>query len=327
MTHQTPNRQTVNLLRKLYYTPGGSAAFSGVNRLYDAAKRERKQISRSQVATYLSGQKTYAQHRRVRRNFRRSHIFAPRKNWLWEADLTEVQQLKRSNDNVRYLLVVIDVFSKYAYVRPIRNKLASTVTKAFQSILKAGEKPMNLRTDSGSEFKGGFPALMATYGINHYRTFEGDIKAGVVERMNRTIKEKMYKYMSANNTRRFIDALPALIRGYNEKSVHRSIGMPPADVNQANSVAVWEKLYRSERNDTRKHKPKLKVGQRVLITSEKGAFSRGYTKNWQDEVFTIVARANPYYPYRYHLADGHDEQLLGSFYEDELQVVDPPFAV
>lgn len=279
------------------------------------------------MSDFLSGEQTYVLHRRARRKYARSRIFAPRKNWLWEADLTEVQKLKDFNDGIRYLLVVIDVFSKYAYVQPIRDKLAATVTKAFERILKSGaDRPLNLRTDSGSEFKGQFRELMAKYGINHYRSLEGDIKAGVAERMNRTIKDKMYKFMSANNTQRFVDALPKLVRAYNEKTVHRSIGMAPADVNKANSVAVWEKLYRGERDQTRKHRPKLKVGQRVVISKETDIFSRGYTKNWQAEIFTIERRVNPYYPYRYHLSDSSGEQLLGSFYEHELQVVGPSYA-
>ena len=117
----------------------------------------------------------------------------------WVADLVEMQPLKRWNRGTQYLLTVIDVFSKYAWVAPLKSKTGKAVTAALESILRrsGGRRPRRLQTDKGKEFcNTTFAKMLDHYGIRHFST-QGDAKASVVERFNQTLKGRMYRYFTA----------------------------------------------------------------------------------------------------------------------------------
>ena len=163
----------------------------------------------------------------------------------WAADLVEVQHLSRHNRGVRYLLTVIDVFSKYAWVRPLTRKTGAQVQKAFESIFREGRKPLRLQTDDGKEFYNKtMTAFLKRHNIVHFST-KGDTKASVVERFNRTLKERLYRYFTAKNTLNYKQALPDVVRGYNA-TPHGSIGMAPERVTLDNSAEVWKKVVRQK---------------------------------------------------------------------------------
>ena len=113
----------------------------------------------------------------------------------WVADLAEMQPLKRWNRGMRYLLTVINVLSKYAWLAPLKSKMGKAVTAAFESILRrsGGRRSRQLQTDKGKEFYNAtFAKMLDRYGIRHFST-QGDAKASVVERFNRTLKGRMYR--------------------------------------------------------------------------------------------------------------------------------------
>ena len=150
--------------------------------------------------------------------------------------------------------------------------------------------------------------------IDIYST-ENEEKASVVERWNRTMKEKMFKYFSANNTRKYIDVLDEMVKSYNE-TVHSSIKMTPIEASkEMNENKVWLNLYSIPKEGK---DPKYSVGDKVRITKKKTTFEKGYTPRWTEEVFTIdeVLRTDP--P-TYKITDYNDERIQGSFYEPELQ--------
>src|SRR6185436_8299968 len=116
-----------------------------------------------------------------------------------------------NNKGYKYLLTVIDVFSKYAWSVPIKNKSATSVTNAFKSILNQGRKPTNLQSDRGLEFYNNhFKNLMKEYNINHYSTYS-NLKASVCKRFNRTLKEKMWKQFTINGNYKWLDILQELL--------------------------------------------------------------------------------------------------------------------
>jgi len=138
----------------------------------------------------------------------------------------EVQPLAKYNCGIRYLLTVLDVLSKYAWVQPLKAKTGVALVKAFHKILKQGRQPNRLQTDRGTEFYNlTFQRWLKDQRIPDFST-EGDAKASVVERFNRTSKERLYRYFTTANTLRFDDVLPELVQGYNATR-HRSIGMAP----------------------------------------------------------------------------------------------------
>ena len=170
----------------------------------------------------------YTLHKPRRRRFPTLPVMVYGIDEQWTADLIEVNNIAKYNRGYRYLLTVVDVFSKHAWVEPVKNKTGKTVTDAMTKILKRseGRKPLNLQTDDGKEFYNKtFQELMKRKDIHHFST-SGDTKSSVIERFNRTLKQRMYRYFTSQNTLNFVPVLQDLVEGYN-RSYHRSIKMAP----------------------------------------------------------------------------------------------------
>ena len=205
-------------------------------------------------------------HKPSRRTLKRSKVYAPETDSLWEADSA------KENDGVNYLLVVTDVFSKYVWVRPMKNKTARSLLEAFDPILPEGRKPEKLRTDKGTEFLNeSFQQYLKKENI-HYYTTNNEPKASVVERVNRTLKSKLYRYFTAINSLRYIDVLQDLVNSCNNK-YHRSIGRAPATVSLLNVGTVRRKLY-GEITSTAPKKFKFRVGDHVRLSLLKSLFKK-----------------------------------------------------
>jgi len=157
--------------------------------------------------------------------------------------------------------------------------------------------------------------LLKKYNIHHYWSFNDDIKAACVERYNRSLKTRMYRYFTAHHTNRWIDVLQSLVDSYN-KSFHRTIGMAPNDVTSELSTQIAERMYPP------KVLPiwKFQIGDLVRITRYKHVFVKGYIQNWTVEMFVIAVRYSTD-PVTYGLKDLTGEEIKGRFYEQELQKV------
>ena len=148
-----------------------------------------------------------------------------------------------------------------------------------------------------------------------YTSENEDINAAVVERFNRTLKNKMWRYFTYAKTQKYTDVLDDLVHSYNH-TYHRSIGMAPSQVTVANSQEIVEKLYPLKR------KPiyKFEVGDKVRMSRGKHVFRKGYVQGWTDEIFTVSTR-HPTDPATFGLKDYDGEDIKGKFYEQELQKV------
>ena len=224
------------------------ASFSGLDKLYRIAKKKFPSITRNEIKQWAEANLSYSLHKPSRRNLKRNKIYAPEIDSLWEADLAVVQDLAKENDGVNYLLVVIDVFSKFLWVRPMKNKNARSLVQAFDSILSEKRKPEKLRTDKGTEFiNKSFQQYLKKQGIQFY-TATNEPKAAVVKRVNRTLKSKLYRYFTGVNSLRYIDVLQDIVDSYNNM-YHRSIGRAPATVNVGQvRRKLYGKIERSKRN-------------------------------------------------------------------------------
>ena len=173
-----------------------------------------------------------------------------------------LQSLKDYNDGYRYLLVCIDVFSKYAWIVPIKSKTGPALVEAFKVILSSGRKPRKIMTDQGIEFfNKSFQTLLKNEGIELFNTFN-ETKASIVERVIRTFKTKMWRYFTAKKTMRYLDMLPDLVYFYNH-SEHRSIGRQPALVNSENEDEVFHALYHNVFDNVQPVKYKFKIGDQL----------------------------------------------------------------
>jgi len=231
---------------------------------------------------------------------------------IWIADLVEMQAFSKFKRGVRYLLTVIDVFSKYGWMLLLKDKTGKSVADAFKEIFKKSKrKPKKLWTDEGREFYNKHVEL----GVELYLT-ENAEKSSVVERWNRTMKEKMFKYFTANNTNKYIDVIGDFVERYNNMR-HSSIKMTPAEASKKeNEVRVYRNLYPDLKR--RPMRAKFKTGDKVRILKKKGLFKKGFTPNWTEEVFTVlkIQRTNPV---TYKITDYNGEETQGTFYEQELQ--------
>ena len=254
-------------------------------------------------------------HKPVRKNFMKRFVFVRHVDDIWGADLIELKKLSKKNSGFRYILMVIDIFSKYGWSVPLKFKTGKEVAKAFQTIFK-DNKPKKLWVDKGKEFYNTtVEDLLKENNIKMYST-HNDEKCSVVERWNRTIKTELFRYFSANGTQKYTDILQPLIDKYNSTK-HRSIGMTPADAREpSNYQQVFKNLY-YKKVKSRNIKPKYKVGDQVRISKKKNTFKKGYTINWSDKIYTITKVQNTLPP-TYKIRDDKEE-IEGSFYQEELQ--------
>jgi transposase InsO family protein len=296
------------------------------NRYYDvshadsfgsfAGLRRQTKATDSDIHDFLAKQRAYTLHRNIRRKFMRRKTWSKCINDLWQIDLVDLSSLSRYNNGYRYLLTCIDVFSKVARVVPVKSKNASVVRDAFATML-LDDKPNLVQSDKGTEFLNSiFQQLLTANDIRHYTSENDDIKCAVVERFNRTILTKLFKYFTYKNTYHFLDILPSLIKSYNA-TFHRSIKMAPKDVKFENESLVRKRLYPPK---PKRLKWKYELGDTVRLSGAKRVFAKGYRQKWTEELFKVVQR-HPTSPPTYSIEDYNGERIKGKFYVQELQKV------
>ena len=279
-------------------------------------KRKTKNVKSRRVKKKLAKKLADELHKPLKRNFTRRRVIVNHIDEIWCSDLVEMQQFSKWNKGYRYLLMVLDVFSKYGWIIPLKDKKGETVMNAFKIILKEGRKPHYLWTDKGKEYYNKHvKELLDKNKITLYST-ENEEKSSVCERWNRTIKTRMWKQFTVQGNTQYLDMLPKLVKQYNNTK-HSSIKMKPIEASKReNEGTVYFNLYGDM--ETLKQKPKFKIGDMVRISKYKRkVFDKGYTPNWSEEVFTVdkIQYTNPI---TYKLKDLRGEDIQGSFYELEL---------
>lgn len=320
-----------DVLSRVYYNPERAGSFSGVRALSRAAGTSEK-VARD----WLSKQLTYTLHKGVRQRFTTRPYRTNKMDSQWQADLVEMIPYANVNRGYKYLLTVIDIFSRYAWARPIKSKRPRNVIRAFESIFQQeGRKCKVLQTDQGKEFENReFQHFLNVHDVKFF-TVKSLFKAALVERLNRTIKTRMWRYFTHTGQYRWLEVLPKLIYSYNA-SVHRVIGIAPQDVNVENEIDLWSKQQQRYPQKVgssalRDKHPVFQVGDHVRISKYKSIFDKGYLPNWTEEVFTISRviktpkiRRKYSGPTQYKIRDERGEEIEGSFYGTELQKIVPP---
>ena len=311
------------LLRQLYYDQKNPASFSSAIRLYKAAKEIEPKISHKIVKDWLSGEFTYTLHKPLRKKFLRNPIIVEDIDQQWEADLVDMQEFQGQNDNYKYILTVIDVLSKYAWAVPLRDKSAKSIIEAFKVILQGNRKPFFIRTDQGKEFVNQyFKRFLKPRDIHHFTSKNMEIKCAIVERFNRTLKGRMFKYFTSKGTRRYIDILQDLVDAYNS-SFHRSIKMRPIDAKDSNilfkniyGVSNIEELYNKRNKDK-----DLEEADIVRKQYKFNPFDKGFYPNWTDQTFEIAAKADAPIKPLYKIKDEKENIIDQRFYPEQVQKI------
>ena len=250
-------------------------------------------------------------HKPIIKKFEKRKVYSQFKDNIWGVDLAYMQSLSRKIKGIKYLLCVIDLYSKYAFVIPLKDKKGISLLNAFDKIIKQyNRKPNKIWVDQGGEFYNNiFKKWLSDNHIIMYSTYnEG--KSVVAERFIRTLKSKLYKHITAIGKSVYYDVLDDVVNKYNNTK-HSTIKMKPIYVRDNNN----KRVYIDEHNEKRS---RFKVGDRVRISKFKNIFAKGYTPNWSKEIF-IVDKINDTVPCTYNLKDLNDAEIIGSFYDQELQ--------
>ena len=257
-----------------------------LNRLYTEIKSIPNYSAK--LAEFLRQNDVHSKHRRVvKKKFPRRHIIVHFPFQIFMGDLIEYQSndYKHVNGGNKFILVLIDVFTKKAYARPVRRKNKFDMAIAMESIIAdLDHLPNTLITDEGLEFYNkNVEEVLDKYAIHHY-SIKSKMKASVVERFIRTLKSRLEKYFVKNKTKRWLDVLPQLISNYNN-TPHRSIGMSPNQVTDDNADKVFKKMFPDIHLEA---KPRLQVGNIVRKLKQKSIFDKGYKQTWSDELYRIT---------------------------------------
>ena len=299
-------------MEKVYYTPSDPHSFGGLSRLNKRFKSVNK------TKKWLSYQDTYTLHKVAVKKYPRSKTLVGGIDHQWTSDLFEISSIAKANDGYRYVLICIDVLSKYAWAIPLHNKKGSSVKAAFQLIIESsGKQPRTLQTDKGVEF---FNYIVHSYfdsiGIKHFTTENNDIKASMAERFIRTIKQRIFRFFTYKRNKRFIDHLQSFVDSYNN-TVHSTTKMAPIDVTKDDEFMLLQQMYNIPQYNNNKL---FNIGDLVRISMNKIPFKKSYEAQWTEEVFKIL-KVEKTSPVTYRLCDLQNDMIKGTFYKQELQVI------
>ncbi len=308
-------------LSYLWYDLNSSSAFAGLNKLYAEVKERGLDYSRENVKKWLLAQPSYTLNYPIRsRKFRRNRIISYGIDWCWQMDLAHIPDLKHAVSNYVWLLCVIDTFSKFLMVKPMKTKKAVEVSENLKEILTERNCSALIQSDMGLEFwNKEVSNVLKKFGVHHFGA-RTEMKASIVERAIRTLKTRIYKYMTKNRQKRqFKTDLQKIVSGINN-SIHRSHGMKPSQVTLQNQDIVFERLYPMFYQQKHRFKIPYKVNDKVRIATERQPFGKGYKGTYTKEVFAISEVLKTRVPPVYRLKTLGDEtqQVLGIFYADEL---------
>lgn len=262
----------------------------------------------------------------IHKPFRKHNVFLKvkvfNKDDIWSADLIELPL----QNNYKFVLTVIDLYTKFTWVRKLKNKTGTVTKEAFEDIMKSSErKPKKLWVDKGSEFYNKvFEGMLKENDIHMYSTFnEG--KAVIIENFNRILKTKLWKRFTMQGHQRWTKILQEVVDEYNN-NIHSAIEVSPIEASK-NPEKIRDRIMQNnyenelESYDSSPRKASLRVGDRVRIYKYKKHFEKGFTGYWTSEIFKIK-KVNNTVPITYELEDLNNEEIIGRFYTNELLKTD-----
>lgn len=317
----TRSKKEEDVLRKIYYNTRHPAAYGSVQNLVKASG-----LSKRAVEQWLRSQPTYTLHKTRRQRFPMARYYVRKPNLQFQADLVDYSKFASHNKGYKFMLMIMDLFTRQAWAFPMRSKSGREVASIFQPFFQQHET-QRLQCDEGKEFYNkDVKDVLADYGIELFSIYS-PTKAALVERLNRTIKGMLEKIFTATNSKNWIDVIDDVMHIYNNRK-HRSIGMAPNEVH-AREKEAFDTMYgdfqpgmETKMKNSAKKKL-LSIGTRVRLSKRKGTFGRGYEANWSSEEFFISdVRVMKDGLIMYKVKDAHDEEIKGSFYPQELQRVE-----
>ena len=323
-------------LADIYYGVGDAGSYGGVDQLYGRARELHiPGVTKDIVRKFLTDQVTYQLHKPARRKFIHNQTIVGHRDEQWQADLADMSNLAHENKGYRYILTCIDVLSRYAWAIPVKTKGSKHMLTAMRLLFDEARprKPQRLQTDRGLEFyNANVREFLREQNVELFST-NSPFKCALVERFNRTLKTVMYKYFTANKTKRWYDVLDNMVAAYNQRP-NRTIGVPPATVlTEEDDKRVWRRVY----YDSKEARTRLadmrpanvdniaNTGDRVRISLTKGHFDKGYVPNWGRQQLVVKEMLPPTRGGRprpvFKLNDTQGQDVKGQYYPEEVQRV------
>lgn len=309
-------------VKSAYTKPGHPVAYSS-----PATVAKHFGIGRKKAKDLLEHLEGYTLHREYKQPKVYNPYYVHNRREQVQGDLIDISKLAANNEGVRFLLVLIDIMTKKAWVFPLKNKSARSVRAALESWLSALRTlPQKLTTDRGLEFTNRpVQQLLTSHGIE-WQGAHGTLKAAVVERLNKSLQVLVYKHLTENETLTYLNVLPKLVRTYNRRP-HRTLeGMTPTEADRPVNEGRLQQIFHARYAKIGQHRPRrlpLKVGDTVRVKTmakKVSSSSRAYAEQFKGELYTIV-RVNRTLPIPlYYLRSlDTDDYIDGGFYANELQ--------
>jgi len=307
------------LLKKLYYDP--ATGFTSIKRLYERAKQQDPKITLKFVKEWLQSQEVQQIYSKDNKNAKQQYI--PIKCGLnsvgcLQADLLDISRYKNYNKKITFILVVIDVQTRYAWCYALKNKMPKTIEPCFENVINFiqtnyPDNPITITTDYGNEFKGAVSKYFKEKDILHIQTLSKTANS-IVERFNKNIWNFIKKYTQSTGKLQFIDKLDDFIQNYNT-SHHKTLQEKPE--NAYNDIRLARNHLKRPYNPL----PPLQIGDKVRYANaaddafEKKSFKMQYSQS----VYYIVGREYN----RYLLSkEPQGEPIEKQFLRRQLKLID-----
>ena len=309
-------RPTPAFSAKSYVSPSSPFAFAGIN-----AIRKDGLVSANEAKQVLHSMDAYTRHRQ-RKKPKTNPYFVHRLRELGQGDLCDKSNLAEWNDDYKFLLCVMDTFSRFLWVRPIKNKSGAAMTEALDSIFsevgRQGRRAVFERflTDAGTEFLSASARKVYRKHNVHHQT--ANVHASHVERKQRDLQQRIGQYLTERETRRYIHVLPDIVHGLNH-AYHRILHMSAAQAERAeNHVSVrFAMAEYFEKSRSQSHAPSIKVGEWVRVVT-RGTFRKSYDETFSTDFYRVKKILTHMPRPMYIIEDPNGVEERGFYYEEEL---------
>ena len=322
----TSEKNINSYLSSIYFDPKHPASYSGAPAVYNSVKKEGKyKITLKQIKKWLADQDSYAVFKPSRKRFPRPKIVVSAKDQMWDCDCLSMKYYTADNKEFSYILVCIDVFTRFLFTKPLKALRGVQVREAYRQIFNFNEEPVTIRTDHGSEFVNkDMKLFFHQRHIKHYLT-SNEIKTSHGERVIQTLRMRIARLFRAQNSFNWVDHLQDVTNAYNQ-TLHRALNSSPDTAMCATGKSeLWHWQYK--RNDTvTKTGPNkrfnFELGDRVRISYLRDTFHRAYDHSWSDMLYTVTHRRMHQGFQKYKIKEWNNEVISGEFYPEELQKID-----
>ena len=330
------NEKYNKILSEIYSNVNKSnIAFTSIKNLYNVAKKFFPFISIKDVKNFLKTQDSYTLHKLAPKKFKfYRKVLAPMPKYFLSLDLIDMQKYSQYNDGVKYLIFLIDIFSRKIFVYPIFNKNKFEILKSLKHFfnLKINQNYIRIYSDlEGGLYSNLVLNFLKEKNIILYSNSTKEVKNSIAEANLKHLKKKIYKFLTHYNINRYIDFLPQIISGINNtsKRIFKNKFLTPNILHLIKNRDFLKKqfhlMYSDSINTFSKkkniHLLKKYSYVRISLLNRTNIFSKSFEKVNSGEIFQIYDIDKSQYPFLYKLRDLSGEKILGSFYKDELTEV------